>query len=290
MGGAVWLAHYRGFRNLTHQSLLVVLALFSAPLVAAPAARIVTLAPHLAELVDAAGAGERLVGTVAYSDHPSFVAELPRVGDAFRIDLERLVALEPDLVLAWGEGNQAAVAADAERIGLRVVIIRTDRMDDIGANLRVVGRLAGTAEAAGAAADAFERRLETLRARYRRSTPVRVFYQISERPLYTVGGPHSVNDAIALCGGTNIFGSIEVPAPAVALEAVLAAGPEVILSGVYAPPGEEPAALVAWRRWERIPAVRDGHLYRLDASLMGRPTPRMLDEVERMCGYIDRAR
>lgn len=290
MGRAVRVAHNRGFRNLTRHSLLVVLALFSAPLVAAPAPRIVTLAPHLAELVDAAGAGGRLVGTVAYSDHPSYVAELPRVGDAFRIDLERLMALAPDLVLAWGEGNQAAAAADAERIGLRVVVIRTDRMEDIGANLRLVGRLAGTAAAADAAANAVDDRLAALRARHRRSAPVRVFYQISERPLYTVGGPHSVNDAIELCGGTNVFASIEVPAPAVALEAVLAAGPQVILSGVYAPPGEEPAALAAWRRWERIPAVRDGHLYRLDATLMGRPTPRMLDEVERMCRYINRAR
>lgn len=252
--------------------------------------RVVTLAPHLAELLYAAGAGEHLVGTVAYSDYPADVAALPRVGDAFRVDLEQLAALAPDVVFAWGEGNQGAFAADIARLGIRVEVLRTDRLEDIGANLRRVGRITGAAQAADAAADAFDARLAALRTRYRSAKPVRVFYLVADRPLFTVGGSHSISDAVVLCGGVNVFGEIEVPAPTVSVEAVLAAAPEVIISGVYSEVRGEPPELAAWRRWARLPAVRNGHLYRVDPSLMGRPTPRMLNEVERLCAAIARAR
>ncbi len=255
------------------RSLLVVFALVVAGPAPAAAERIVTLAPHLAELVHAAGAGDKLVATVAYSDHPPEVMDLPQVGDAFRIDLERLAAVEPDLVLAWASGTPTTAIEEIERLGYRVVTLRTEALDDIARQLRGIGALAGTTATADAAADAFEARLAELRARYRGRTPVRVFYQIAERPLYTIGGAHSLSDAIALCGGINVFVGVAGAAPAVSEEAVLAEAPGVMLTGAH-PPGDGPGPLSKWTRWNDLPAVRGGHLYQLDASVMGRPTPR----------------
>lgn len=251
--------------------------------------RLVTLAPHLAELVYAAGAGGRLVATVEYSDHPDAAASVPRIGDAFRIDLERLVAARPDIVFAWGGGTPPASIARLESAGLRVAVLRSERLEDISRHLRLIGALAGTAERADSAADDFDARLAGLRARYRDAERVDVFYQVAERPLYTIGRGHVISAAIELCGGRNVFGTLDTLAPSVGVEAVLAAAPDVMLAGVH-PRKPDPGVLEMWTRWRRIPAVRDGHLYQLDASLMGRPTPRMLDGVEVLCERIDRAR
>lgn len=271
--------------------LLLALVLVGVPLAAAQSAqRIVTLAPHLAELVHAVGAGDRLVGVSAHSDYPESVAEVPQVSDAFRVDAERLVRVAPDLVLAWEGGNPAVMIEDVERLGFRVVALATGNLDDIAAHLRLLGELTGREAAAEEAAAAYEARLAALRARYAGRAPVRVFYQIAERPLYTIGGGHSLSDAITACGGVNVFAGLMVLAPTVSVEAVLGTEPEVIVGGVFPEPGADPGVLAPWRRWTRIPAVRDGHLYQLDATLMGRATPRQLDGVETLCERIDRAR
>jgi iron complex transport system substrate-binding protein len=252
--------------------------------------RIVTLAPHLAELVYEAGGADAIVGTVAYSDVPAAASELPVVGDAFRIDLERLAALQPDVVLAWLGGNPDAAIDEVERLGIQVVALQATTLDDIARHLRVIGAVAGTASIAEAAADRYEARLEALRAQYADAAPVRVFYQVADRPLYTVGARHSLNDAIELCGGINVFGGLDSVAPAVTVESVLGAGPEVILTGVHPFPVADPGVLASWNRWQRIPAARGNHLYQLDAGVMGRPTLRLLDGVAEMCARIDRAR
>lgn len=258
---------------------------------AAPAPRIVTLAPHLAELVHDAGAGHALVATVAYSDRPAAVASLPQVGDAFRIDLERLVAARPDLVLAWREGTPAPVIEAIAALGVRVVTLGTPDLDGVARNLEVVGELASTRAAAAAAARAYRGRLDSLRARYADRRRVRVFYQVADRPLYTVGATHILSDAIRLCGGVNVFAALDVVAPAVTVEAVVEADPEVIVGGVYPPPVDGAlGGLAHWRRWPGITAVGAGRLYPLDAGVMGRPTAGLLDGVERLCEAIDAAR
>lgn len=260
------------------------------PLDGLPASpRIAALAPHLAELVFAAGAGERLVATVEYSDFPAEAATVPRFGDAFRVDLERLVAAAPDLVLAWAGGTPPGLVGQLEQQGFRVAVLRSATLDDVSRQLRLIGALAGTDAAAAEAAAAYDARLQRLRERHEDLAAVVVFYQISARPLYTVGGGHIISDAIELCGGRNAFASLQTLAPTVGIEAVLAAEPEVMLAGAH--DGKpDPGELSQWTRWRRIPAVRDGHLYQLDATLMGRPTPRMLDGIAAMCERIARAR
>ncbi|MEX0900654.1 MAG: cobalamin-binding protein [Gammaproteobacteria bacterium] len=255
------------------------------------APRIVVLAPHLAELTYAAGAGDRLVATVAFSDFPGAATELPVIGDAFRIDLERLVATRPDVVLAWDGGTPKALMEEIAALDIRVVALSAGTLADIGTNLRKIGALAGTKQAAYAAADRFEARLGTLRSDYAERASVRVYYQVADRPLFTIGGTHSLNDAISLCGGENVFAAIDHPAPAVDIESVLGRDPQVIVGGLHPLPAAGGlGALAAWLKWDGVAAVRAGHVYPLDASLMGRATPRLLDGVARLCDLIDRAR
>lgn len=253
--------------------------------------RFVALAPHLAELTYAAGAGDRLVATVSFSDFPAEAGRLPTIGDAFRIDLERLVATRPDVVLAWDGGTPKPLIEEISALGIRVVALRADTLADIGANLRTIGALAGTEAAARAAAERFDARLATLRRAYADRARIRVYYQVAERPLFTIGGAHSLNDAISLCGGVNVFAAIDHPAPAVDVESVLGRDPEVIVGGLHPLPAPgELGPLAAWLQWDGIAAVQGGHVYPLDASLMGRATPRLLDGVAALCEVIDLAR
>jgi iron complex transport system substrate-binding protein len=257
----------------------------AAPAVAAPAQRIVTLAPHLAELVHAAGAGERLVGTVEWTDYPPAAAALPRIGDAFRLDLEALAVLAPYLVLAWKGGNPDHMIEQLEQRGYRVVALAPQRLDDIGDQLEEIGRLAGSSQTARAAAAEYRAGLEALRRAQSGKRELRVFYQVSWRPLYTVGGRQLVSEVIALCGGRNIFAELGELAPAVGIEAVIARDPEVILTAAV-----QRAELAEWQRWPGIAAVAHGHLYSVDGDVVVRASPRILEGTQQVCTAFDRAR
>lgn len=258
-------------------------ALGAAP--APGATRIVTLAPHLAELVHAAGAGDRLVGVVAWSDHPAPVAGLPRVGDAFRVDLEALAALEPDLVLGWQGGNPDAVLALVAQHGHRLVVLPPPGLDDIGLQLEEIGRLAGTPAAAQAAAAGYRDELAALRREHAGKPGLRVFYQVSWRPLYTVGGRQLISDLVALCGGTNVFAELGELAPAVSIEAVILRDPEVILTSKA-----QRDELLEWRHWPAVAAVATGQLHAIEGDLVARPTPRVLEGTRQVCAALDEAR
>lgn len=249
-----------------------------------PARRIVALSPHLTELLFASGAGDHLVGTVQFADFPPAARHIPRVGSGSALDVERILALRPDLVVAWGSGNPAAQVATLRRLGLTVWISEPHRLEDVSATLRRLGQLAGTPLPAEAAATAFDRRLADLRRQFGDQRPVEVFYQIWDRPLMTVGGHHLISSVITLCGGRNIFGDLAALAPTVDPEAVLKADPEVIVaSGIDA---RRPAWLDDWRAWPRLRAVRSGALVDIPPDLLQQHTPRLLDGAERLCGVL----
>ncbi|HEY5808001.1 MAG TPA: cobalamin-binding protein [Povalibacter sp.] len=248
--------------------------------------RIVSLAPNLTELAFSAGAGERIVGTVEYSDYPEAARSIMRIGDAFRIDYEQLVALRPDVVLAWEPGTPSAVIDRVRSLHINVVVIRTYNLAEIGAGVREIGRIAHSESLAMAAATAFETDIAMLRQQFSARPAVDVFLQINDRPLYTVNGKQVMSEVLALCGGRNVFGSLSDLAPQVGVEAVIAANPGAIVST-----GDSgPAALDQWRKWPQLRAVAAGNLFSLPADDLSRPTLRLAQGARAMCRTLETAR
>lgn len=238
------------------------------------AQRIVSLAPHLTELLYAAGAGSRLVGAVDYSDYPEPAKALPRVGSDAHINLESVLALRPDLIVAWP--NPGSVRA-VNRLAELAPVFRSEprELEDIATNLERLGVLAGTAGEAARAARAFRSRKAAIEKRYGGRAKVRVFYQVWDRPLLTVNGEHVISKVIRLCGGENVFADAPVIAPEVDAEALLRASPEVILAS----PGAEP------------PRGRGkAAIHAIPAELIQRHTPRILEGAEAVCRALEQVR
>jgi iron complex transport system substrate-binding protein len=251
---------------------------------APPGERIISVAPNLTELLFAAGAAGQVVAVSEYSDYPQAAKALPRIGDAFRLDYERVVALAPTVAVIWETGTPAGVAERLEDLGIRVVGIPTHRLDDIAAGLIELGELAGTQAVAQAAAAEFRDRIEALRARYRDRARLSVFVQIDDAPLYTVGGGHLITEIVELCGGVNIFAEAAALALPVDLEAVLARAPQVILSTDDGDPADY------WSRFTQLEAVAAGRVYRAPADRLARPSPRIAEGAAEVCALLDRAR
>ena len=254
---------------------------------ARPARRIVSLAPHATELLFAAGAGARVVGVVAHSDWPREARGLPGVGDANALDLERIVALAPDLVVAWPYTMPSQLATLRAR-GATIFVSDPKSIAGIARDVDALGMLAGTTAVAGPAADALRARHGALAARYAGAAPINVFYEVWNDPLQTIGGRHLISEAITLCGGANVFAALTQPAPTISFEAVVAAAPEAIIAG--SDDGRRPAWLDDWQRWRDVPAVRYGNLFVADGDLMHRSGPRFVDGVEALCAMLNRAR
>lgn len=253
-----------------------------------PARRIVSLAPHVTELLFAAGAGEQVVGVVAYSDFPQAATKLPQVGGYSNIDLEAVAALEPDLVIAWKSGNRDTHLDRLAALGIAVYVNEPRSLDDVARSIEQFGRLAGSEAVARRAAEAFRARRAALAARYGGRPPVRTFYQIWQQPLMTINDAHLIADVIRLCGGENVFGGLSQLAPTVGVEAVLAADPEVIIaSGMGA---SRPEWLDQWKRWAGLRASAAGNLFFIPPEIIQRHTPRILDGAERLCTQLEEAR
>lgn len=248
--------------------------------------RIVTLAPHLAELVFAVGAGDQLVGVSAYSDFPPAVTEIPVVSDAFTVDHEALTLLEPDLMLAWESGMPASTVGELRAQGYPVEVIRTQSLDDIESAMRTIGRLAGREADGDALADRFRGELRKLRDRYKDARRLRVFYQISDQPLYTVNGAHYVSDILSICGADNVFADVAQLAPNIDTEAVLAQNPDAIVASGNA--GRD--VFEQWRRFPDLQAVKTSTLILVPGDELGRPSNRVLIAAERVCEALDAAR
>lgn len=245
--------------------------------------RVITLAPHLTELVYAIGAGERLVGVVEWSDFPEAARDLPRIGDAFRFDLETILVLDADVALSWAGGTPESAVRRLQDIGIRVHPVEIRDLDDIGHALEELGDLLGTETAAGAAADAFRHRRRDFRESVAAGREIPVFYQVSARPLYTLGGRHVINEVFELCGARNVFADMDIEAAVVEHESVLAANPLAIVAG-HSGEGDP---LEWWRqRHGNMRAVACGNLLEVEPELLVRPTPRILDGARRLCDWL----
>jgi iron complex transport system substrate-binding protein len=255
---------------------------------AAPARRIVSTAPHVTELLFAAGGGARIVGAMNYSDYPPAARTIPLVGDNSQIDIERVLALKPDLLVVWQSGNTARQLEQLRQLGIPMFYSEPARMEQVADSLLRFGQLLGTETQAGAAADAFRNAIAALGARYARRAPVKVFYQVWDKPLYTLNGQQVASDAIRLCGGENIFAALAVKAPSVGIEAVLQANPEAIVGNLPHDPSD--TGLAMWAPYKTLLAVRNGNLITLDGELLTRPGPRLVQGAAILCEKLELAR
>jgi iron complex transport system substrate-binding protein len=253
-----------------------------------PAQRIVSLAPHLTELLFAAGAGAQVVGVSEHSDYPPQARRLPRVASATRIDLEAVLALEPDLVVAWPQAATRRAIDRLEALGLPTYRSEPRSLEEVPHTIERFGILTGHTAAAQEAAAQFRRDAAALAARYATRDKVQVFYQVWSRPVITVNGAHLISRVIDLCGGRNVFAQLPLLAPEIDREAVLAADPEVIIASGA---GDlRPAWLDDWQDFPQMRAVRMGQLYAMPADLLQRHSPRILDGAERLCAILEAAR
>lgn len=259
---------------------------------AQPARRVVSLAPHVTEMIFAAGGGNRIVGTVHYSDYPPQARDIPRVGDNKALDLERIAALKPDLIVVWRHGNAQKQTDRLRALGLPLFYSEPRKLASIPENVEKLGTLLGTEATARRAADSFRQQVETLRKTYAARPPVTVFYQVWQQPLMTLNGQHLVSDMLALCGGRNLFGAETPLVPTVSVEAVVAGNPEAMLTaGMGATRSDQPLPDYAmWQRWKQVTAVARNNLFVIDGDLVNRAGPRVVQGIEQICKDLDVAR
>ncbi|NQZ21164.1 MAG: cobalamin-binding protein [Colwellia sp.] len=252
------------------------------------AQRIVALAPHIVEMLFDIGAGDNIVGAVAYSDYPKAALDIPRVGSYHGMQIEKLLALTPDLVIVWKSGNSQSDIDKMERLGLNVVFSNPVDIADVASELRYFGELTGNQQQAETVALAYEKRLKKLRVENQNKSPIAVFYQLWPEPMMTVNGTTWINQLIEVCQGVNVFKNNPTPYPKISTENVIVAQPHLIVL-----PDEDsknPQPVIDWYKWPEIPAVKNNKFINVDADLLHRFSTRMLSGIEDMCEKIDQQR
>lgn len=262
--------------------LLCLFALLAAlPLAAAE--RVVSLAPSLTDMVLELDAADRLVGVLDGGPRPPGLEGVPSVGRYGQVNLEQVLALRPDLLLVWPGAVPEAQLTRLRSFGIPVYLADPHRLDDVARQLRELGEQLGNAERGRELSQYFAEHLQSLRTQYHREQPLRVFYQVWNRPLYTLGGNQVISDALAVCGGRNIFADLSLPAPQVSQESVLARDPDVILAGSH-------AELQLWTQMPQLTATRLGQLWPIPDKNLERPSYAMLDATEKLCRLLATAK
>jgi iron complex transport system substrate-binding protein len=251
-----------------------------------PALRVISLAPHITELLFAAGGGSHVVGAVSYSDFPEAAKKIPQIGSNRELDLERIMALKPDLIVIWRHGESERQVEMVRKLGVPMFHSEPQKLDAIPDSVAKLGQLMGTDGIARPAADALRGQLADLRKRYAKRPVVRSFYQVWDKPLYTLSGRHIVSDALRLCGGENIFARLDIPAPVVGVEAVLQENPEAI----FATAEKNYGGVSMWKAYPTLTAVRNDNLFTIDGQLLNRAGPRMIAGTAQLCEKLELAR
>jgi iron complex transport system substrate-binding protein len=253
-----------------------------------PARRIVALAPDIVENLFSAGAGDRLVGAVSYSNYPQQAKAIPEVGTYNAFSLEKILALQPDLVVMWGSGNGMHTLSKLEALRIPIYVSELRKLSDVPESIRRLGELAGTDTVAEPEARRIESEIESLHKRYSGRRSLGVFYQIWNEPLQTVNREHLISEVIALCGGHNVFGDASALAPRISIESVLLRDPDAIVASGM---GEaRPEWLDQWRAYPSLKAVAGDALFFINPDHLQRPTARILLGAQRLCQQLDQVR
>lgn len=250
--------------------------------------RFIVLAPHLVESMYEIGAGQQIIGTTDHADYPKEANAIPRVGNYARLQIERILQLKPDAVIAWKTGNPIEDLERLKKYGIAVIESHPQQLDDVAAELRLLGKLTGRENMAEATASNFLLNLNKLREKYSNAQPISVFYELWSRPLRTVAGNAWPQQQVALCGAVNPFATANEDYPQVNLEEALATKPQLIIQpSKHSQSG--PDAL-NWQQWTDIPAVKNNFIVHPNADKVHRMTTRMLEEVIMLCEQIHQAR
>lgn len=252
------------------------------------AKRIISLAPHITETLFAAGAGEKVIGAVAYSDYPEAAKKIPRVGGYPTLDIETIISLKPDLIVAWASGNNMNQVNKLTALGLPVFKSEPRSPLDIAKTIRRFGILAGTTEVSVKAANEFDQHYQRLIKQYSAKSKVKVFYQIWNQPLMSINGQHLISNIIELCGGINVFADLKTLTPKISIESVIATKAEVIIAGGM---GERNSRWITdWEKWSQLPAVKKDQIYFINPDILQRVGPRILQGADELCLLLDKVR
>lgn len=253
-----------------------------------PVQRVISLAPHVTELLFAAGAGDKIVGVVKYSNFPEAAKTIPQVGGYKKLDLERIVSMKPDAIIAWQTGNRTEEMSQLEKLGLTVFYTEPRRLPDIASLLQRLGKLTGNTQQGEQAAQQFLQAYQQLKKKYQGKEVLRAFYQIWDKPLMTINNDHIISDVMRLCGLQNVFGEIENLVPRISEEAVLEADPQIIIASGMAK--FKPQWAQQWKRWPQLSATRLNALLDIHPDIIQRHSPRILQGASELCEKADAIR
>ena len=253
-----------------------------------PAQRIISLAPHVTELLFEAGAGQKIIGVDQYSNYPEAAKRISQIGGYKKLDMERIVSMQPDLIIGWQTGNRKSELAQLKQLGFTVFLTEPRQLPDIASLLERLGKLAGSELVAQQAASRYMQRYLSIQQRYQNKKPLRAFYQIWDQPLMTVNGKHLISDVMRLCGLENIFSEVDTLVPRINQESVLEADPQLIIAGGMAK--VRPDWARHWQRWNDLSATRLNALFDIHPDIIQRHSPRILQGAEELCRYAEKIR
>ncbi len=253
-----------------------------------PAQRIISLAPNITELLYTIGAGTQIVGTIEQSNYPEAATTKPRIGNHHSLDIESIIALKPDLIIAWPSGNPRQQVQLFQQLKIPVFNCEPRHLADIPDTIERLGQLTGNTAPATEVAKNMRQAILTLRQGHQQDRAVRVFFQVWEHPLYTINGDHLISDIIQLCGGQNVFAELPALSPRVSIEAVVQANPEVIITTMEG--GDKPVTLQQWQQWPQLQASQKGHLFGIEPDAISVNSTRILTGTQRLCQILDQVR
>lgn len=251
-----------------------------------PAQRVIAMAPHVTEMLFAAGGGDKIVGVVTYSDYPEAAKKIQNIGDNRNVDMERVASLKPDLIVIWMHGASERQIDMLRQLGIPLFHSEPKKLADIPDNVQRMGKLLGNEAVADKVAAELRAKLAALTAQYSQRPPVRVFYQVWDKPLYTLSGAHIITDAMRVCGGQNVFAGLKTTAPVVDVENVLREDPEA----VFATAEKNYGGVDLWKPYKNMKAVKYGNLFTLNGDTLNRSGPRMIQGTALMCEKLEEAR
>jgi iron complex transport system substrate-binding protein len=253
-----------------------------------PATRIISLAPHITENIFSAGAGDLIVGAVNYSDYPVAAKKIPRVGNIQGFSVETIIALKPDLIIAWGTGHAANITQKLIDLGLTVYIDEPKVLEDVAKSIKDIAIMTGQQDQAKKNIYEYQQKLSLLKQRFAKREKISVLYQVWDKPLRTINGDHIISDVISLCGGQNSFADAEVIAPIISLESVLVRNPQTIIASGMGT--QRPDWLDDWLKWTSLEAVKKQNLFFIPPDLLQRHTVRILQGAQILCDQLENVR